>query len=148
MRNYLCTVIAVVGAALVGSVAKADHGFLGIGVAPGQDGRGVMVHQVMPDSPAAKAGLKAGDRLMKVGDQEPRDVDAFMKAMDAHKPGDKLMITIQRDGKEEKVTATLGERPTTLTRRPDEPGRFGAHSPVFLGITMQPITPELRNQTK
>src|SRR5438105_9624818 len=148
MRNHLCTVIAIVGAALVGSVAKADHGFLGIGVAPGQDGKGVMVHQVMPDSPATKAGLKNGDRIMKVGDQEASDIDAFMKAMDSHKPGDKLTMTVQRDGKEEKVTATLGERPNQLTQRPDDQRRIGAHSPVFLGITMAPITEGLRQQTK
>lgn len=62
-----------------GSVSLAD---LGLKVAPAQDGPGVTVTEVAPDSPAAQRGLKAGDTILEVAGAEvhaPSDVRAALK---------------------------------------------------------------------
>ena len=112
-----------------------------------------MIRDVAPGSPAATAGVKAGDRVVKVGKDEARDVDAFMKAVAAHKAGDKLPLTVERDGKQQTLTATLGERPAAVAR--PEPGipmappiAPGGHAAAFVGVQVEPLTPELRDELK
>jgi serine protease Do len=124
-------------------------------VGPGDEGKAVMIRDVAPGSPAATAGVKAGDRVVKVGKDEARDVDAFMKAVAAHKAGDKLSLTVERDGREQTLTATLGERPATAAApRPEPPAPLvppvsqGGRAPAFVGVQVQPLTPELRDQLK
>jgi serine protease Do len=68
---------------------------------------GVLVRSVMKDSPAAKAGLKAGDVILKIDDTtvgSPSDVTAAVRSM-RDKKG--FPITILRDRKELTVTAAV-----------------------------------------
>jgi serine protease Do len=118
-------------------------------VTEGDDGqRGVMVRDVFPDSPAAKAGVKSGDRIIKIGDQEPKDVEGFLKVIGSHKPGDKVTVTVKRDDREQAITATLGERPEGATaRREQVPGPRAAQGPAYLGVVIQPLTDEVRKET-
>jgi S1-C subfamily serine protease len=154
MRFHLCVaILAALGIALGLTVPAAAQpagapAYLGVMLAPGEEGKaGVVIREVTPGSPAEKAGMKAGDRVAKVGDHEVKDVDAFMKAVSTHKPGDKLALTVERDGKEQTLTATLGERPAA-TARPDQPMPVPQRAPAFLGVQMAPLTPELRTQLK
>src|SRR6476469_4586141 len=148
MRHHMwiVTVAALgVGFALTTPCAAAEPagppGFLGVMVGPGDDGKAVMIRDVAPGSPAATAGVKAGDRIVKVGKDEARDVDAFMKAVATHKAGDKLPLTVERDGKEQTLTATLGERPAAVAR-PEAPAPLvppvsqGGRAPAFLGVQL------------
>jgi serine protease Do len=69
---------------------------------------GVLVRSVKPGSPAAKAGLRAGDVIVKAGDErvsKPRDVSQALRSA-----GKSLPLTIVRDKREMTVTVTL-ERP-------------------------------------
>jgi serine protease Do len=72
---------------------------------------GVLVRSVMKDSPAEKAGLKAGDVIVKVDDRavdEPRDITAALRsARDASKKT--FPVVIVRDKKESTVQVTLDE---------------------------------------
>lgn len=63
-------------------------------------GPGVLLAGTTPDTPAAKAGLKAGDRVLKIGDKKLdglEDMQAAMMALEVGKPVD---LVILRDGKE------------------------------------------------
>src|SRR5262249_4886111 len=51
-------------------------------------GSGLTVGQVAPDGPAQRAGIKNGDRLIKLGDRKITSLPELRKALDAHKPGD------------------------------------------------------------
>jgi membrane-associated protease RseP (regulator of RpoE activity) len=73
---------------------------------PGE--RGMVLSDVVPGGPAAKAGLKAGDRIIQVGTTEIASVMDLMFVLRAAKPGQQVTITFVRDGKQQSVTATFG----------------------------------------
>src|SRR5262249_5994190 len=70
--------------------------------------RGVLLSDVTPDGPAAKAGLKGGDRIIKIGSLDVRNVRDLMFVLQAAKPNTEVKITFVRDNKEQTVTAKFG----------------------------------------
>src|SRR5690606_3214043 len=72
---------------------------LGLTVAPAEDGKGLVVTDVDPDSDAADRGIQAGDVIMAVNSQEVAGADDITKAMaDAAKAGRKsVLVQISRD---------------------------------------------------
>ncbi len=80
-----------------------------LGVVTDMDDKGAEITSVSKESAAEKAGLKKGDIITKIGDQEIEESEDVSEAIKAHKPGDKVGITVLRDGKEQKITAELGK---------------------------------------
>lgn len=76
---------------------------------------GVLFTGVSPGSPAEKAGIRAGDVLVKLGDKEIRNIYDYTYALQGRKPGEKVTLVVKRteDGKtaEVPVELTLGSRP-------------------------------------
>ena len=72
---------------------------------------GVIVVNVVEKSDASKAGIKAGDIITKVGDKEVTTMAELKYQLYQHNIGDKISITVLRDGKEKviEVTLTKGE---------------------------------------
>jgi putative serine protease PepD len=86
-----------------------ERPYLGLTSAAGASG--VEVVAVAPGGPAARAGLRAGDRVVSVdGDavSEPGDVT---DALDGLEPGDSVELEIERGGEREELDVTLGTRP-------------------------------------
>ena len=90
------------------------------------DQTGALVQQVVPNSPAAKAKLKAGtedfdldgrtvkvggDVVVKANGKNVETMQDLVKIVQGMKSGEKLNLTVLRDGKEVKVTAELATRP-------------------------------------
>jgi S1-C subfamily serine protease len=67
---------------------------------------GMVLSDVKPDGPAAKAGLKGGDRIVQIGTVEIRGINDLMFVLQSAKPGTDVKITFVRDGKQQTVTAT------------------------------------------
>lgn len=65
---------------------------------------------IVPNSPAAKAGLKTGDIIIKVNDQDLSLKQPLADVISQYKINDKIELTIRRDGREEKILLTLEER--------------------------------------
>lgn len=130
-----------------GSAPESPRAYLGILMGPAEEGSaGIVVREVTPDGPAAKAGLKSGDRVVKLGDEDVTNVEKFLTAVAARKPGDKLALGILRDGKAQQLTVTLGERPAReVPAFPDLPG---LRRPAFLGVQTQALTSELKERLK
>ena len=76
----------------------------------GQTENGVKFSDVKPGSPAAKAGLKAGDVLVQFGDKSIKNLYDFTDALRRSKIGDVVPVTVLRDGKELKVDVKLEQR--------------------------------------
>jgi predicted esterase len=74
-------------------------------------GSGLRVGQVAPDGPAQRAGIRSGDLLIKLGDREVTSLAELRKALEAHKPGDKVVLEIERGGKPMALTVKLGATP-------------------------------------
>ena len=73
-------------------------------------GEGVRVDEVSANSPAAKAGLKTGDRIVKLGRGGVCTILAAHRPPRREKAGDVIVLTVRRDGKDVELKATLGER--------------------------------------
>ena len=72
---------------------------------------GVQLNGVRDGSPADKAGLKAGDIIVKFGDLTVKSVQDYTVALSGHKPGDIVKIVVQRGKETLTLTATLAARP-------------------------------------
>ncbi len=67
----------------------------------------MIVDKVLDPSPAAKAGVRADDLILRVGDQEIPDFIAFRRQLITLRPGNTLELTILRDGEQIEITSTL-----------------------------------------
>jgi len=67
----------------------------------------VGVAEVLPDSPAAAAGIKAGDVIAAVDGQKVADGGDLLVLLTPKKPGDSAELTVRRDGAERQVTVTF-----------------------------------------
>ncbi len=92
-------------------LGPAADGWLGIYL---DDRESAVVLEVIPDSPAAKAGLQAGDELLAIGDVATPTRDEFVAAIKAAKTGDRLSIKVRRNSQEQLVVVRLGERPDAM----------------------------------
>jgi len=73
-----------------------------VGTVPefGYNGSGYKLSGVTEGGPAAKAGMKSGDIITKFGTKTVNNIYDFMYAIGEYKAGDKVDVTIQREGKE------------------------------------------------
>ena len=69
--------------------------------------RGCTVTAVNPNMPAAKAGVKTGDLIVKIDGKGFEGLDSLFEHVQSKKPGDKLKLSIQRNGKPVEITVTL-----------------------------------------
>lgn len=72
---------------------------------------GAYVRSVDEFSPAEKAGLKIGDIIVAADGQKVESMDDLNKVKNSHKIGEKISLTIYRDGKESTIELTLVEQP-------------------------------------
>jgi hypothetical protein len=64
------------------------------------DGRGVKVEGVVKDKPAEKAGIRAGDVILSIGENLTPDMTAYMKALAIYQKGDTAAVKLLRNGQE------------------------------------------------
>jgi S1-C subfamily serine protease len=69
---------------------------------------GAQVEEVTSGGPAEKAGLKVGDVITAVGGTKVDATHSLADLVQAKKPGDKVDLTLTRDGKEMTLSVTLG----------------------------------------
>ncbi|SEP09277.1 S1C family serine protease [Trujillonella endophytica] len=89
----------------------ADTAYLGVSArTDGSEevGTGAQVVQVQPGSPAAGAGLTAGDVVTAVGDRPVTTSTELTAAVRSHAPGEVVALTVRRDGGTTTVDVTLG----------------------------------------
>jgi serine protease Do len=85
-----------------------NKAFLGVTTDKADDG--AKISSVSEKSAAEKAGLKKGDIITKINDIKVENQEGLTEAIGKFKPEDKITITIKREGKEQKISATLGKR--------------------------------------
>ena len=127
-----------------GSFFTEDSNRAMLGVITDEDDKGASVTSVTKESAAEKAGLKKGDIITSIGDKKIEGTEDVSEAVRAHKPGDKVSITILRDGKEQKLTAELskwkGMRINTFTAPRIKMDDFESLAPSIQGGIKIPRT--------
>jgi hypothetical protein len=68
---------------------------------------GMKLSGVRDGGPAAKAGLKGGDSIIRIGGKPIGTIYDYMESLKAYKPGDKVEVVVRRDGKEVKLQVDL-----------------------------------------
>jgi serine protease Do len=135
---------------------KVDRGYIGVSIksvdateakALGLNNvEGVMVQEVLKDSPAEKAGIEIGDVILQLNGTSVKTANELQSIIASHRSGDEVKLTIWRDGKklnksvklkkrdeEESVTASAkGESP----KKTDEKVPYSFSS---LGFTVSPM---------
>ena len=81
-----------------------------------EDEEGVLIAQVVPNSPADKAGLRDGDLITKIEGKSVKDVDDVQKSVQNSQVGGNLQLELRRDRQDIKVTVKPGAFPTQLSR--------------------------------
>ncbi len=112
------------------------------------NGHGVLIAQVTPDSPAAKAGLKVGDVITSINGDPVEDVNSFRLVVAGFAPATKIDLKVNREGKTLDVPVTLTEY--NMEANNGQGGSEGVpgkgEKGALKGVSVEAITPELRQQ--
>lgn len=82
--------------------------YLGVRGTEASGSSGVVLVEVVPDSPASAAGLREDDRVVSIDGQNVTSMLMLSARIQLHRPGDTIELTIERDGEQQTVTVTLG----------------------------------------
>jgi len=102
---------------------------------------GAIVSDVAPDSPASEAGVERGDVIVEVDDQPIEDARALQLRIARSSPGEKVNLTMIRDGRSDSISVELGEADSD---KPVAAGQFPSGGE--LGLTVQPLTDQIARQ--
>jgi len=132
---------------LVGK-GKVVRGWLGVSIQPItgdlakqfdlKDEKGVLVSDVVENSPAEKAGLRRGDVIMEYDGRRTDEPYQLRNMVAATLPGEEHSMKLLRDGKVVELNVTTGELPADLQQ-----GEAGDFLNLLKGVGVQELTPEL-----
>ena len=118
--------------------------YLGVGLQPLTEGLrkafsvpdsvGVLVTEVFEDSLAQRAGLQAGDVIIKMDCRSVKNLDDMQRVLYSFGPGDQMEVEIIRDKKSAQLKLTLSERwgPRMFGRGPQWREPYGEQLPFFV----------------
>ncbi len=103
-----------------------------------EDSTGVIIAEVVPNSAADKAGLKRNDIILEFEGKPVTNADKFRKSVALVKPGEKVKLSVKRNGTRKMITAILEER-SSAGRALTIPGETTGQ----LGLSVQDMTDDL-----
>ncbi|MBN1550252.1 PDZ domain-containing protein, partial [bacterium] len=134
-----------------GSVTR---GWLGVTIQPVDDNlakaldlksnSGALITEIVEDSPADKAGLEIKDVITQFNRNEIKDSNELSRIVASTEVGEKVDVTVIRDGREKQLKVEIGERPANIwTETSTRSNRI-----KDLGMTVETITPDIAAQLK
>ena len=153
-RNWIVAALLLLAPLAWADKSDLNRGYLGVelqttesihkdGVSV-QDDAGILLSKVMYSGPADLAGLRADDRIVAIEGRQVSGLLDLKHAMIRTQKGDRVSVTVERDGSEQTFDVVLGELP----RRRTKVERFGmrveqAEDRAFVGIESQPVEDQL-----
>jgi serine protease Do len=139
---------------------KVNRGWLGVqiqGVTPDlaeslglKEPKGALVAQVVPDSPAAKAGFHSGDVIVQWNGEQVEDPSALVRMVASDHAGEQAKATVWRDGSEKTIGVTTGTPPKQEVAEGSESGPNSGMTPSAaheaLGMGVMDLTAASRQQ--
>ncbi len=104
---------------------------------------GALVGDVSPDTPAARAGLKKGDVILKLNGEPVDSRNQLTLHVSQTPPGTTVKLGIWRDGKSQDVNITLGELPEKAAKAE---GEEASSNNALEGVDVENITSEIAQQ--
>jgi len=137
---------------------RVARGWLGVQIQPVtpeiaaslgvQDPKGALVASVVPDSPAARAGIRQGDLIVTINGKEVNDTHDLTRRVASLQAGKSAAFSIQRDGQRQTVNVTIGAKKDAQVAANFDP-QSGAAAGVAptgkaMGLGLTALTPEVR----
>jgi serine protease Do len=133
---------------------RVTRGWLGVSIQPltpelarsfgSKDAKGVLINEVMPESPAAKAGLKPGDILLEFEGRSMEGTGDLQRAVGFFSPDRTAKLKILRDQAEKVIEVKVGQAPDERQAQQQRPS--GGRARSMLGLEVRPVTPEIARQ--
>jgi serine protease Do len=130
---------------------KVTRGWLGVSIQPLtpelakgfglRDAKGVLISDVVQDSPAERAGIAAGDIVTEFDKKKVDTPQDLQKAVTATAPGKGVPVKVWRDKTEKTLEIKIGETPDDSVAL-----KSTNKSRTMLGLDVRPITPEIARQ--
>ena len=129
----------LIALALLASAPALAGGFLGVWLNKDTPaGKGALIEEVAPDSPAASAGLRPGDYVVRCDGKATDSSAAFIRVLERAQASQTLALTVERDGWAKNVEVTLGQRPgATAAPESELPAATPNRPRGFLGIMLR-----------
>jgi len=108
--------------------------------------RGVLLEKIVPDSPAAKAGLKENDVITEINGQRIEGTAQFRRIIHEIPAGRTAQITVWRDGRSQSLSVTLGKAEQgrrALRLLAPSPGAFAFRMPDMPEVAPMPEIPPM-----
>lgn len=110
-----------------------------------ESARGVIIGEVLPDTPAAGAGLQEGDVILSLNGEDVGTYRDFQVAIGSKKPGDEIVLEIIRDGEQMEFEVELTERPDQFaSNNVNDEQRDDLRE--TLGFSVDDLNANIRNQ--
>ena len=100
--------------------------------------QGALLTRVSPDSPAQKAGLKAGDIILQYNDSKITLASDLLNLINRARPNDAFRAQVQRNGKSLIITGKLSTAPSDVQAE----GSDEQNNEIRLGLRLRNLTPE------
>jgi Do/DeqQ family serine protease len=111
------------------------------------EAKGVIVNSVQSGSAAERAGIRQGDVITALNETPVSDTNAFRNRVASNAPGSQVTLTVFRDGREQKIQATLGEFSDESAREEQQSGEGrGGQGEGKLGLNVEPLTPDIASE--
>jgi putative serine protease PepD len=119
------------------STGQAHNAYVGVSLDPTvSGGAGIAKNSsasasspIVPGSPAAKAGLQAGDVITAVNGTPVASVNQFVATIANYAPGDTVTLTVNRSGQNKQIKVTLGAQPASATSQSQQGSGGGLLTP-------------------
>jgi serine protease Do len=110
------------------------------------DVRGALVQSVEPGKPADRAGIQHGDIIVEIDSHAIQNNRQLIDYISYLPVGSDVKVGLIRDGQRKSVTAKTAERPTDVAKQEETPEGTAQPAHNKLGLSMQDLTPALRQQ--
>ena len=111
---------------------------------------GVLVDDVLPDTPAAKAGINSGDVIIAFDGKPVADGHALQLAVSEATPGSSVDVKLIRDGRDKTVNVKLAELPNSISGNDNSQNNSTASNKTDAldGVTVADLDQDIRDQLK
>jgi serine protease Do len=135
---------------------KVVRGWLGVGIQEvdpelakalgASTTQGVLVSEVMPDGPGARAGLRRGDVIVSVDGKATPSTGRLRNVIASSRAGSAVTLSLMRDGKAQELKVTLGELPAEEGAKEPRGPEGPTAAPSVEGLSLENLSPQSRRR--